>query len=348
MLPNSGHSRRSATGRSETSQDDRQQFGGGTAAPGHQRALDVAMVLPLSSHSLFRIRWARPPDQIRNRVTAASDRVGARNSELRIVRLRAVALSTIAIVTFLTSCDSGSPSRVSPLANGWVTNCVGPAFNRFAKDGKPGPGPNQPVFRINDQLVLAVPTDNRPYADKIERQPRECRKTTDLPPAHFLRFVIVGNWSAGYRPEDIPPEDGHKQFDPDYVNVRIEPAINAPSTWTPEEEREAEQTLAKSMQDNYTGTTEIGGMTCFVPKPGVGAFSCSGRRSKSDPDVIKLGFMGHAAPHFVLIQAQYVSSRYGGLQVYWDAWTTDPPIHALDIDAAIWKSIEDWNLGNST
>jgi hypothetical protein len=204
------------------------------------------------------------------------------------------------------------------------------------------------VFRINDQLVLAVPTDNRPYADKIEREPRECRKTTDLPSAHFLHFVIVGNWSAGYRPEDIPPEDGHKQFDPDYVNVRIEPAINPPNTWTPEEEREAEQTLAKSMQDNYTGTTEIGGMTCFVPKPGVGAFSCSGRRSKSDPDVIKLGFMGHAAPHFVLIQAQYVSSRYGGIQVYWDVWTTDPPIHALDIDAAIWKSIEDWNLGNST
>jgi hypothetical protein len=157
----------------------------------------------------------------------------------------------------------------------------------------------------------------------------------------------VGSWTVGYNPQDIPTEDGHKQFDPDYVTVRIEPAISIPSTWTAEEERTAELVQEKFKRDNYTGTAEIGGLTCLLPKPGL-SFSCSGHRAKSDPDVVELGYMAHSAPHFVLIQAKYASSRYGGIQVYWEAWTSDPPIHALDIDAAIWKSIEDWNILNKT
>jgi hypothetical protein len=276
-------------------------------------------------------------------VIEAPDTAPVRNGRNGVDSLFAAFLSAMTISTIMTGCDNGNPTRDSKLEAGWVTNCVGPVFSSISPVGTVGPGLEQPVFRVTDQLVLAVPEGNRPYADKIDHEPRECRKVSDLPSAHFLHFVIKGNWSAGYNPQDIPTEDGHKQFDPDYVTVRIEPAISIPSKWTAEEERTAEQLQEKFKRENYTGTAEIGGLTCLLPKPGL-SFSCSGRRAQSDPDVVELGYMAHSAPHFVLVQAKYVSSRYGGIQVYWETWTLDPPIHALDIDAAIWKAIEDWNL----
>src|SRR5882724_10774883 len=90
-------------------------------------------------------------------------------------------------------CDSGSPARDPRLANGWITNCAGPSFGRFSVDGKLGPGPDRPVFRITDRLVLAVPKNNRPSAAGIHNVPRDCNNLSDLPPAPFLTFVISGN-----------------------------------------------------------------------------------------------------------------------------------------------------------
>ncbi len=114
-----------------------------------------------------------------------------------------IALAIAAIAAVLSSCDSHISSNPH-LENEWVTNCVGLEFSQFSQDGKVGPGPERPVFKVNDQLVLSIPTKNRPSADKFDHAPRECRQIGDLPPAPYLYFVIWGNWSAGYRTEEVP------------------------------------------------------------------------------------------------------------------------------------------------
>src|SRR5580698_6612236 len=117
-------------------------------------------------------------------------------------------LVMLAIAQALTSCDSDS--RNAQLKNGWVTNCAGPVFTLGAQPGSSGTDTERPVFRINDQFVLAVPKSNAPFGASIDREPRECKKISDLPPAHFLSFEISGSWSAPYRSEDIPIVGGTK------------------------------------------------------------------------------------------------------------------------------------------
>jgi len=253
----------------------------------------------------------------------------------------ATVLATLAITALMTSCDSQSQSP--QLAHGWVTTCAGPVFSAVTGSGSPIAGTGQPVFRVNDQLVLAVPKVNGPSANRIESEPHECRQISDLPLAHFLYFVISGNWSAGYQPADVPVVGGNKEFMPDVVTVRIEPQV--PSTLSEEDQRKIDQMTADSSQQNYIGTREIGGLTCLVPKPAITFFSCSSSRPGTGAGVVRLRYRDYANTPFVLLQAGYLSPRYGGIQVYWTAWTLDVS-HALEIDAAIWKSIEAWNLLN--
>jgi hypothetical protein len=252
----------------------------------------------------------------------------------------------LAIAQTLTSCDSDSrtDARNPQLANGWVTNCTGPAFSRFSQGGNAGPGPERPVFRINDQLVLAVPKKNWPSAGKFDREPPACRQISDLPPAPYLYFVISGNWSAGYKPEDVPIVGGNKQFQPDIVTVRIEREI--PSKLSVEEQQRWDQGRREGLQYHSTERREMGGLTCFVPEgQGPEWGFCYGSRTKADPDVTELRYRKDSGIPFVLLLADYPSSRHGGIHMYSQVWTSDVS-HALDIDAAIWKSIEDWNLLN--
>src|ERR1700686_5503623 len=114
-------------------------------------------------------------------------------NSLRRYSTATTVLAILATVTIIMSC--GSPPHPK-LANGWVTNCSDPEFSKFSQTSGAGPGPARPVFRINDQLVLAVPKNNGPSAGRIEREPRECRTISDLPKVPYLYFVIRGNWSG--------------------------------------------------------------------------------------------------------------------------------------------------------
>jgi hypothetical protein len=250
----------------------------------------------------------------------------------------------LAITSITTSCDS--ESRNHQLANGWVTNCSGPAFSRFSQGGNAGPGPEWPVFKVNDQLVLAVPKRNSPSAGKFDREPPECRKISDLPPVPYLYFVVWGNWSAGYKPQDVPIVGGNRQFQPDVVTVRIEREI--PSKLSLEEQQRFDQGRREGLQHNSTEKREIDGLTCFVPEgQGPEWGFCSGSRAKADPDVTELRYRKYSATPFILVLADYQSFRHGGIHVCWKAWTSDVS-HVLDIDATIWQSIEDWNLLNKS
>jgi hypothetical protein len=236
-------------------------------------------------------------------------------------------------------------ARTPELEAGWATNCAGPEFSRY---GISGPGPDRPVFKVTDRLVLAVPKENRPRAASIPQEPRECRKISDLPPAHFVQFLLQGDWSTGYGPEDIPTNrDGTKRFWPDRVFVRIEP--EHVSTLSQEDQRKNAQVGWDMRHDPTEKKFEIDGLRCAVPKFKISpaSYFCRAPGTAADPDadpeVLTLRYFPESAPPFVLIQANYRSPRFGKTHVYWQVWTSDIS-HALEIDSAIWKSLSEWNL----
>jgi hypothetical protein len=239
------------------------------------------------------------------------------------------------------------PRKDGQLANGWVTNCSGPEFSKFSQANGAGPGPARPVFKVNDQLVLAVPKNNWPSAGRIEREPRECRTIGDLPKVPYLYFVIRGNWSGSYNPKDVPLDGGRKQFLPDAVTVRIDRDPSGAST--SDEQRKVEQIGDKFRNDHLLDRQEIGGLTCgryvMPPHPGYqGGLLCWGHRTSSDSDRLSFRTFAHEdVTPFVRIDAVYTSKRYGGILVYWQVWTLDVA-HGRDIDQAIWKSLAEWNL----
>jgi hypothetical protein len=255
------------------------------------------------------------------------------------VGLAVIVLAILAIITIMNPIRD-SDSRDAEVRNGWVTNCAGPAFSRFSQGSNSGPGPEHPVFKINDQLVLAVPKKNWPSAGQLDRKPPKCTQISDLPPAPYLYFVIRGNWSAGYKPEDVPIVGGHTQFQPDVITVRIQREIINPLPV--EEQEKVKKLLRKWAEEDSTGLRELGGLTCSTPKYAGSPPHCSGSRPNSE---LNLSYTSYSATPFVFVNADYPSSRYGKIQVYWQGWISDVS-HALEIDATIFNSIEDWNLMN--
>ena len=171
-----------------------------------------------------------------------------------------------------------------------------------------------------------------------------CEKISDLPVAAFVSFVITGDWSSGYNQADIPTNGGIKQFQPDVVGARVE--REAPSKESAEDQRYRNELIKGGLEYGATERRKIGLLSCFVPGSwGSGWLYCSGHRAEGDPDVTSLRVRKYGDTPFELLLADYVSSRYGGIHVYWQVWVKDEA-HVLDIDTAIWKSIEGWNLAN--
>jgi len=186
---------------------------------------------------------------------------------------------------------------------------------------------------------------NRPSAAGIHNVPRDFNKLSDLPPAPFLTFVISGNCSSGYKPEDVPIVDGHRQFQPDVVGVRVEPEF---STFSVGDEQQRQLSIKEDLQHDSTGVREYSGLTCFVPKnfgPEWGV--CKGTPTKADANFTSLRYRTYGTTPFILVLADYPSSRYGRIHIFWQAWTVDLS-NVPAIDAAIWESMEEWNLSNPT
>jgi len=240
---------------------------------------------------------------------------------------------------------TGCGDRQSPDAKlewGWITNCAGPEFSKF---GGSSLGPDRPVFKLTDQLVLAVPKAFAPSSSRIDREPKECRRISDLHAVGHVEFTIQGDWSSGHTLADVPNISGNlKPFRPDRVWVRIEP--ERPSQLSAEEQKQIDEAREEALKRESVGTREIGGLTCFVSKfAGVKPF-CSGHRSPTDLDMTTVTLKFDASTPFVLIQADYPSLQYGRVHVYWQAWTADAS-NWREIETAIWGHVADWNLLNT-
>ena len=83
----------------------------------------------------------------------------------------------------------GAKPRNSQWRLGWA-NCVGPDFKKIAQDSETGPGPELPVFKLNRQLVLAVPKKYSPNAGSLGHEPRTCAKLNDLLTHQYLYFFV--------------------------------------------------------------------------------------------------------------------------------------------------------------
>ena len=238
----------------------------------------------------------------------------------------------------------GAKPRNPQWRQGWITDCSGPDFSKSTVSGVTDPDSERPVFRINHQLVVAVPKSFSPYAGSLGHEPRTCTKLSDLPSAPFLYFVIRGNWSAGYKPEDIPTSNGEKEFRPDVVTVRIE--REPPNNLSNEEQEKVQKLLLTNREQDFAGAQNIGDLTCDV-RNGYGHY-CFGHRIRGEPDVTRFRYLQYTRiPSFVRIDADYESTHYGKVHVYWWVWTSNVS-HALEIDAAIWKTMEEWNILNPT
>jgi len=263
------------------------------------------------------------------------------------VSLGVIVLATLIAIALLNPIRESDPMEAERKA-GWVTNCSGPEFAKFSQTNSAGPGgTSRPVFKISDELVLAVPKINRPYVGDIERFPRKCRTIGDLPKAPYLYFVVQGNWSGNYDPSDIPLQDGRKKFLPDAVTVRVEQ--DPPTRLSIEDQREVARTVNKTW-DEHLDQHDVDGLICgrdpfMRPHPrDQGGLWCQGHRTPSDPDIIRLSTKSFGWP-FVLLDADYESSHYGKIHVYWWGWTSDLA-HAREIDLAIWNLLAEWNLAS--
>lgn len=247
------------------------------------------------------------------------------------VRRRMGVLFVLAVSAVTVSCDSNH--RDWKLKYGWVTNCVGPDFKKFAQDGAAGPGDDRPVFRINDQLVLAVPKKYWPGTQSIDHEPRTCTKISDLPAVRVIYFYVQGNWSAGYKTSDLPFGISGQRLQPDQVIVRVE---SKPARKLSAEDRKAAEENRREVERLWGEPREIAGLTCSV---------YCWRGHSGDSDFLQLKYQG-LNRSFIKIYAEYWSPRYGGTNMHWETVTSDLS-HWRDIDDEVWKLIADWNLLNN-
>jgi hypothetical protein len=159
-------------------------------------------------------------------------------------RLGVRLLATLATAAGVTSCDS--QSRNAQLDRGWVTNCVGPEFRKFAENGHEGPGAERPVFKINDQLLLAVRKEYSPRSVNIDHAPRTCTRSAIYPRSRTCTSTSRETGPPANNPSDQPLVLGADPppVQPDKVIVRNEPKESLPA----EQRREIEESRRKALR----------------------------------------------------------------------------------------------------
>jgi hypothetical protein len=223
----------------------------------------------------------------------------------------------------------GAKPRSSRWKWGWA-NCVGPEFNKIAMESETGPGPELPVFKLNRQLVLAVPKKFFPSAGSLGHEPPVCTKVSDLLTHQYLYFYVFGSWSTvGSNDRSVDTPALATGVGRDRVTVRIERALPQPQQSI--EAIKAWEKLDEQRDKEFAAAArEIGGLKCVAWCEGFNGF-----------ETVQLRYWQRNG--FVEIHARYESNRYGGLQVYWTANVSDLSKWQA-IEHEIWKLVAEWNV----
>jgi hypothetical protein len=227
----------------------------------------------------------------------------------------------------------GAKPRNSRWQWGWA-NCVGPEFNKFALDTETGPGPELPVFKLNRQLVLAVPKKYLPNAGSLGHEPRACAKLSDLLTHQYLYFFVLGDWASGAKPNNVISANVREAgVRSEWLTVRIDRALPEPQRSV--EELKLWEKLDRQRDEEFAAAArEIGNLKCAGWCEGFNGF-----------ETVKLRYWQRDG--FVEIHASYNSMRYGGLQVYWTTNVSDLS-QWQSIEHEIWKLVAEWSvLGNA-
>jgi len=228
----------------------------------------------------------------------------------------------------------GAKPRNSQWRLGWAT-CVGPEFQKIAQDREIGPGPELPVFKLNRQLVLAVPKKYLPNAGSLGHEPRRCTKLSDLLTHQYIYFFVLGDWSSGAKPNNVisanVPEKGVRS---EWLIVRIDRALPEPQR-SSEELKSWERIDQQRDKEVAAAARNIGDLNCDKG-------FCEGFNGF---ETMRLRYWQRDG--FVEIHASYNSKRFGGLQMYWTTNVSDLS-QWQPIEHEIWKLIAEWSvLGNA-
>jgi hypothetical protein len=217
---------------------------------------------------------------------------------------------------------------------GWA-NCVGPEFSKFALDSDTGPGPELPIFKLNRQLVLAVPRKYWPNAGSLGHESRTCTKLSDLLTHQYLYFYVLGDWTSGAKQSNVISANVPQVSVPaEWLTVRIDRALPEPQ-WSAEDLKRWEEVMRRQHEEFAAAAREIGGLRCA-------RLSCEGFNGF---ETVKLRYTQHDG--FFKIYARYDSKRYGGLQVHWTTIVSDLS-QWQSIEHEIWKLVAEWSvLGNA-
>ena len=255
-----------------------------------------------------------------------------RSSRLRIAGI----VVLVVAVTITTSCRAKAEDSKE---KGWVINCAGPDFKKFSQPGSKALGPDRPAFRINDRLVVAVPATFNPAALPNPGEPSPCRSLSDLKPVPFLTFGFQGDWSTKHPPSDLPKYHTRmRDVRADWVSIRIE---QSPPPLHPTGEVNAEREPYEDVVKEIAGLSCAGSETVGGNYP----FHCIGSENRGTPEVV-LRYGGWTAST-VVIDASYVSSRYGGVRIYWRVYTSSPA-NWREIDHQIWHLLSEWDLADES
>ncbi len=227
----------------------------------------------------------------------------------------------------------GAKPRNSRWQLGWA-NCQGPDFKKIAQNTETGPGPELPVFKLNQQFVLAVPKKYLPNAGSLGHEPRTCTKLSDLLTHQYLYFFVLGDWSSGAKPNNVisanVPQAGVRS---EWLTVRLDRAPPEPQRSV--EERKSGEKLGRQRDEEFAlAAQETDGLRCDYWCEGFNGF-----------ETVHLRYWQRDG--FVQIHASYESKRYGGLLVYWTTNVRDLS-QWQSIEHEIWKLVADWSvLGNT-
>jgi hypothetical protein len=235
---------------------------------------------------------------------------------------RLPALLLIAAVIGAAGCARKHPAPPAPALTAWPQ------------------GHTEPI-RITDELTVAVPLQFWRYAINPVKPPR----VPVLPHGdHFeVQFDFFLPDFSGYTLQNYRNDSDPNKVEVIYLHAgdMHEAEPDAPGEYPP-------NMLKRSFKEliDPKDYKEMYGLRCYKGRVLTDRLACYGRRDeKTGEDILLYVPVPPYPPDvtFPMMQARYFSKRYGGVRVAWRTYVQNLP-RWHDIDAQIWKFIEDWKV----
>jgi hypothetical protein len=211
---------------------------------------------------------------------------------------------------------------------------------RWWPHGKPA------LFRLNDQLVLAIPPEYQKFwlqGDRVVRAPASPQAIPSVPEVSFSFFLPH---YSGYTPRNFK-----RELDPDRVDVVALGAADAAEGETGASGYYPPNLLDRILEGGGDPhARETHGLRCYQPAGLSGdRWLCFGPLGEEPSRQIMLWVdlpPYEPSVREPMMQAVYFTPRYGGMKITWRAHATHLAAWH-EIDTRIWGLISQWNVADS-